>query len=122
MSITKEDLDRVALSEEEYKLIIQRLGREPSEVELGILGSLWSEHCGYKHSKPLLKLFPSKGKHVMAKIGEENAGAVSIGDGWVVVMKMESHNHPSAVEPHPETAFSRSRILCKTPQHDPNIP
>ena len=94
MSITKEALDRVALSEEEYKLIIQRLGREPSEVELGIFGSLWSEHCGYKHSKPLLKFLPSGGKRVMTRVGEENAGAVSIGDGWVVVMKMESHNHP----------------------------
>ena len=99
MSITKEDLDKVALSEEEYGLIIQRLGREPTKVELGILGSLWSEHCGYKHSKPLLKLLPSKSKRVMVELGEENAGVVNIGDGLVVVMKMESHNHPSAVEP-----------------------
>ena len=111
MSITKEDLDRVALSKEEYDLIVQRLGREPSEVELGILGSLWSEHCGYKHSKPLLKLLPSKGKHVMARIGEENAGAVSIGDGWVVVMKMESHNHPSAVEPYQGAATGIGGIV-----------
>ncbi|MCD6567951.1 MAG: phosphoribosylformylglycinamidine synthase subunit PurL [Dehalococcoidia bacterium] len=99
MNITKEDLDKVALSEEEYGLIIQGLGREPTEVELGILGSLWSEHCGYKHSKPLLKLLPSKSKRVMVEPGEENAGVVDIGDGLVVVMKMESHNHPSAVEP-----------------------
>ncbi|MDY7018905.1 MAG: phosphoribosylformylglycinamidine synthase II, partial [Chloroflexota bacterium] len=111
MNITKEALDKVALSEEEYKLIIQRLGREPTEVELGILGSLWSEHCGYKHSKALLKLLPSKGKYVMSKMGEENAGALSIGDGWVVVMKMESHNHPSAVEPYQGAATGIGGIV-----------
>ncbi len=99
MNIAKEDLDKVALSEQEYELIIRELGREPTGVELGILGSLWSEHCGYKHSKPLLKLLPSSGRRVMVGLGEENAGVVNIGDGLVVVMKMESHNHPSAVEP-----------------------
>ena len=99
MPVSKEALEEVALSEAEYQLIVERLGREPTEVELGMFGSLWSEHCGYKHSKPLLKLFPTKSKRVLTTAGEENAGAVDIGDGLSVVMKMESHNHPSAVEP-----------------------
>jgi phosphoribosylformylglycinamidine synthase subunit PurL len=94
MPVSKEALDEIALSEGEYELIVQRLGREPNEVELGMFGSLWSEHCGYKHSKPLLKFFPAKGKRVLTRVGEENAGAVDIGDGLSIVMKMESHNHP----------------------------
>jgi phosphoribosylformylglycinamidine synthase II len=99
MPVSKEVLDEIALSEKEYELIVQRLGREPSKVELGMFGALWSEHCGYKHSKPLLKLLPTKGKGVLTRVGEENAGAVNIGDGLSLVMKMESHNHPSAIEP-----------------------
>jgi len=99
LSISKEILDEVALTPKEYGLIVEQLGREPSEVELGMFGSLWSEHCGYQHSKPLLKLLPSRGKHVVVALGTENAGVVDIGDGQVAVMKMESHNHPSAVEP-----------------------
>jgi len=99
LNVSKETLDKVALSAKEYELIVRKLGREPNEVELGIFGSLWSEHCGYKHSKPLLKLLPSRAKHVLVNPGEENAGVVDIGDGQVAVMKMESHNHPSAVEP-----------------------
>ena len=99
MSISKKVLDDVALSEKEYDLIVQQLGREPTETELGMFGSLWSEHCGYQHSKPLLKLLPSRAKHVLVSLGEENAGVIDIGDGQVAVMKMESHNHPSAVEP-----------------------
>jgi len=99
MPVSKEVLDEIALSEAEYQLIVERLGREPTEVELGMFGSLWSEHCGYKHSRPLLKLFPTTGKRVLTRVGEENAGAVDIGHGLAVVMKMESHNHPSAIEP-----------------------
>ncbi|MDO8473458.1 MAG: phosphoribosylformylglycinamidine synthase subunit PurL [Dehalococcoidia bacterium] len=99
MPINKEALDEVALSEAEYQLIVEKLGREPTQVELGMFGSLWSEHCGYKHSRALLKLFPTSSKRVLCKAGEENAGAVDIGDGHVVVMKVESHNHPSAIEP-----------------------
>ncbi|MBM4462421.1 MAG: phosphoribosylformylglycinamidine synthase subunit PurL [Chloroflexi bacterium] len=99
MPFSKEALDEVALSESEYQIIVDRLGREPSVVELGMFGSLWSEHCGYKHSKLLLKRFPVRGRSVLTKAGEENAGAVDIGDGLCVVMKMESHNHPSAIEP-----------------------
>jgi len=111
LSISKEDLDKVALSQREYELILQELGREPTDVELGMLGSLWSEHCGYKHSSPLLKLLPSKGKHVLVSPGEENAGVVDIGDGLAIVFKVESHNHPSAVEPYQGAATGVGGIV-----------
>jgi len=111
LNISKETLDKVALSEKEYGLIVQQLGREPNEVELGMFGSLWSEHCGYKHSRPLLKLLPSRAKHVLVNPGEENAGVVDIGDGQVAVMKIESHNHPSAVEPYQGAATGVGGIV-----------
>lgn len=111
MPFTKQDLDIVALSEEEYGMIVRQLGREPTPVELGMFGSLWSEHCGYKHSKALLKLFPNAGPRVITKIGEENAGAVDIGDGQAIVMKMESHNHPSAIEPYEGAATGVGGIV-----------
>ncbi|UCH51071.1 MAG: phosphoribosylformylglycinamidine synthase subunit PurL [Chloroflexota bacterium] len=111
MPVSKEILDEVALSEEEYQLIVERLGREPTEVELGMFGSLWSEHCGYKHSKALLKQLPSKSKRVLVKPGEENAGVVDIGDGLVLVMKIESHNHPSAIEPYQGAATGVGGIV-----------
>lgn len=111
MTISKEILDKVALSEKEYNLIVQQLGREPNEVELGMFGSLWSEHCGYKHSKPLLKFLPSRGKRVLIGPGEENAGAVDIGDGQVLVMKMESHNHPSAIDPYQGAATAVGGVV-----------
>ena len=99
MAVEQEALDAVALSRAEYDLLCERIGREPNEVEIGIFGSLWSEHCGYKNSKPLLRLFPSGGDRILTKVGAENAGAIDIGDGLCVVMKVESHNHPSAIEP-----------------------
>ena len=99
MAVTKETLDEIALSRAEYNLILERLDREPNPVELGMFGALWSEHCGYKHSRPLLQLFSQKSKRVLSQTGAENAGAVDIGDGLAVVFKVESHNHPSAVEP-----------------------
>ena len=111
MKVDKKALEDVALSEEEYQLIVNRLGREPTTVELGMFGSLWSEHCGYKHSKLLLRLLPSRGGRVLTKIGEENAGAVDIGDGLSVVMKMESHNHPSAIEPYQGAATGIGGIV-----------
>jgi len=100
MAVTKETLDEIALSRAEYDLIIERLDREPNAVELGMFGALWSEHCGYKHSRPLLRLFPSRSPRVVSQAGAENAGAVDLGDGIVAVFKVESHNHPSAVEPY----------------------
>jgi len=111
MPISRQLLDEVALSEEEYEIIVQRLGREPNEVEIGMFGSLWSEHCGYKHSKLLLKRFPTKGRRVLVRVGEENAGAVDIGDGYAIVMKMESHNHPSAIEPYQGAATGVGGIV-----------
>ena len=99
MAVPKEILDEIALSQAEYELILERLDREPNSVELGMFGALWSEHCGYKHSRPLLSLFSQKSSRVLSQTGAENAGAVDIGDGLAVVFKVESHNHPSAVEP-----------------------
>jgi phosphoribosylformylglycinamidine synthase len=94
----------------EYDLIVSRLGRSPNLVELGILGAMWSEHCGYKHSRKLLKQLPTTGPRVLQGPGE-NAGAVDIGDGLAVVLKMESHNHPSAVEPFQGAATGVGGIL-----------
>ncbi len=91
-------LEEMALSLQEYMLIVRRLGRTPTLVELGMFGALWSEHCGYKNSKPLLRQFPTAAPWVLQGPGE-NAGIVDIGDGLAVALKIESHNHPSAVEP-----------------------
>ena len=99
MQIPREILDEIALSEEEYLEIVRRLDREPNHVELGMFGALWSEHCGYKHSKLLLRNLPVESSRLMVNPGEENAGVVDIGDGLAIAMKIESHNHPSAVEP-----------------------
>ena len=111
MPVNREALDQLAISEEEYALAVHKLGREPNRVELGIIGSLWSEHCSYKHSKPLLRMFPSSGERVLVEPGEENAGAVDIGDGLAVVMKIESHNHPSAIEPYQGAATGVGGIV-----------
>lgn len=111
MPVDQAALDAVALSRDEYALLIERLGREPNAVELGMFGSLWSEHCGYKNSKPLLRLFPSGGDHVLTQAGAENAGAIDIGDGLCVVMKVESHNHPSAIEPYQGAATGVGGIV-----------
>ena len=99
MPVTKKVLDEIALSQAEYDRILDLLDREPNRVELGMFGALWSEHCGYKHSRPLLRFLPSRSPQVLSQPGAENAGAVDIGDGLAVVFKVESHNHPSAVEP-----------------------
>ncbi len=108
---TREALDSLALSEREYEAIVERLGRVPNELELGLFGSLWSEHCGYKHSKPLLRLLPGDGPRVLVGAGSENAGAVDIGDGLAVVFKIESHNHPSAIEPYQGAATGVGGIV-----------
>ncbi len=111
MPASQETLDRIALTQAEYALIVQKLEREPNEVELGMVGALWSEHCGYKHSKPLLRMLPSDGPAVRVGAGEENAGVVDIGDGLSVVFKIESHNHPSAVEPYQGAATGVGGII-----------
>jgi phosphoribosylformylglycinamidine synthase len=101
----------VALTREEYDEAVRRLGRRPNPLELGIIGSMWSEHCGYQHSRPLLRRFPTESPRVLVGAGQENAGAVDIGDGLAVVMKVESHNHPSAVEPFQGAATGVGGIL-----------
>tara|TARA_B100000131_G_C18118189_1_gene611960 strand:+ start:678 stop:2879 length:2202 start_codon:yes stop_codon:yes gene_type:complete len=99
----KKDLEKklydLALKKSEYDMIIQKIGREPNDLELGLFGSLWSEHCGYQHSKPLLKKFKFTNENILVDAGSQNAGAVDIGNGLAAVFKIESHNHPSAVEP-----------------------
>ena len=111
MTVTKEALEALALSEAEYEAIVERLGREPNDLELGLFGSLWSEHCGYKHSKPLLRTFSVDSPRLLARPGEENAGVVDIGDGLAAVFKIESHNHPSAIEPYQGAATGVGGIV-----------
>ena len=106
-----ETLAQIALSVAEYDQIVALLDREPNDAELGMFGAMWSEHCGYKNSKPLLRLFPSTGAHVLTTRGGENAGAVDIGGGYCVVFKIESHNHPSAVEPYEGAATGVGGIV-----------
>ena len=103
-------LKQVALTPEEYRVIVEELKRAPSEVELGMLGVLWSEHCSYKSSKALLRRLPSTGAAVIQGPGE-NAGAVNIGHGWAAVFKIESHNHPSAIEPYQGAATGVGGII-----------
>ena len=99
------------LTGKEYEKIKKILGREPNFTELGIFSVMWSEHCSYKSSKPVLKLFPTEGRHILVKAGEENAGVVDIGGGLAVVFKMESHNHPSAIEPYQGAATGVGGII-----------
>jgi phosphoribosylformylglycinamidine synthase len=106
-----ETLALIALSVAEYEQIVGLLDREPNDVELGMFGAMWSEHCGYKNSKPLLRLFPSTGPQVLTTRGGENAGAVDIGGGYCVVFKVESHNHPSAIEPYEGAATGVGGIV-----------
>lgn len=109
--IDQELLDEVALSRAEYEAIIDRLGREPNELEIGLFGALWSEHCGYKHTKALLRTLPNKSERLLVAPGAENAGVVDIGDGYAVAFKIESHNHPSAVEPYQGAATGIGGIV-----------
>ena len=111
MTVDDRTLEMVAMSRAEYARLVEMLDREPTEVELGMTGALWSEHCGYKHSRPLFHHFPTEGPYVLTKAGEENAGAIDLGDGWCAVFKMESHNHPSALEPYQGAATGVGGIL-----------
>ena len=109
-SVDERRLREVALTPDEYRIIVEQLKRAPNEVELGMLGVLWSEHCSYKTSKALLRRLPSTGEAVLQGPGE-NAGAVSIGEGWALVFKIESHNHPSAIEPYQGAATGVGGII-----------
>ena len=111
MTVDQRLIEELSLSLDEYRQIVDLLGREPNEVELGMFGALWSEHCGYKNSKPLLRLLPNKGPRILTEMGGENAGAVDIGDGLCIVMKIESHNHPSAIEPYQGAATGVGGIV-----------
>jgi phosphoribosylformylglycinamidine synthase len=100
----------MGLSDEEYAAIIEIMGREPNLLETGIWSVMWSEHCGYKNSRPLLKQFPTQGPQVIQGPGE-NAGVVDIGNGQALVFKVESHNHPSAIEPYQGAATGVGGIV-----------
>jgi phosphoribosylformylglycinamidine synthase II len=100
----------LGLTDSEYELIVEKLGREPNDVELAMFSLLWSEHCAYKHSRKLLGRLPTEGERVVMGPGE-NAGAVDVGNGHAVAFKVESHNHPSAVEPFQGAATGVGGIL-----------
>ena len=109
--VTLELADQHGLNEEEFNRICEILGRRPNFTELGIFSVMWSEHCSYKNSILQLKTMPRDGEHLLAAAGEENAGLIDIGDGLAVAFKMESHNHPSAVEPYQGAATGVGGIL-----------
>ena len=102
--------EEVGLTAEEYRMICDTLGREPTHTELGMFGLMWSEHCSYKTSRRHLALLPQTGKRIIVGPGE-NAGVADLGDGYVVVWKIESHNHPSAIEPYQGAATGVGGIL-----------
>jgi phosphoribosylformylglycinamidine synthase subunit PurL len=107
---TVEDALALGLTRKEYELVCEKQTRPPNQVELAMYSLLWSEHCAYKHSKKLLRTLPTAGEHVVMGPGE-NAGAVDVGGGWVCAFKVESHNHPSAVEPFQGAATGVGGIL-----------
>jgi phosphoribosylformylglycinamidine synthase len=110
-AITPELVAKHGLTAEEFQRIREILGRDPNFTELGIFSVMWSEHCSYKNSRLELRKFPTTGPRVLVKAGEENAGVIDIGDGWAIAFKMESHNHPSAVEPFQGAATGVGGIL-----------
>jgi hypothetical protein len=114
-AVTPELVSKHGLTSDEFSRIKSILGREPNFTELGIFSVMWSEHCSYKNSRLELRKFPTTGPRVLVKAGEENAGVVDIGDGWGVAFKMESHNHPSAVEPFQGAATGVGGILRDIP-------
>lgn len=109
--ITPELIQRHGLTQEEFQRIQSILGRDPNFTELGIFSVMWSEHCSYKNSKPELRKFPTTGPGILVRAGDENAGVVDIGDGWAIAFKIESHNHPSAIEPFQGAATGVGGII-----------
>src|SRR5438876_5849905 len=109
--ITPELVQKHNLTSEEFERIKNILGRGPTYTELGIFSVMWSEHCCYKNSRALLKTFPTKSPRILVGAGEENAGIVDIGDGLAIAFKIESHNHPSAVEPFQGAATGVGGII-----------
>src|SRR6187402_2129268 len=110
-AITPELIAKHGITPDEYTRIQGILGRDPNFTELGIFSVMWSEHCSYKNSKNELRKFPTTGDRVLVKAGEENAGVIDIGDGWAIAFKMESHNHPSAIEPFQGAATGVGGII-----------
>ena len=110
-AITPELIRKHNLTPEEYEKAKGILQRDPSYTELGIFSVMWSEHCSYKNSRPLLKTFPTKSPRILVGAGEENAGIIDIGDGLAIAFKIESHNHPSAVEPFQGAATGVGGII-----------
>jgi phosphoribosylformylglycinamidine synthase len=110
-AVTPELVAKHGITPDEFSRIKDILKREPNFTELGIFSVMWSEHCSYKNSRLELRKFPTTGPRVLVKAGEENAGVIDIGDGWGVAFKMESHNHPSAVEPFQGAATGVGGIL-----------
>jgi phosphoribosylformylglycinamidine synthase II len=106
----KETYSALGLSDSEYDRILELLGRPPNYLELSLFSVMWSEHCGYKNSRPLLRRFPNSGPRVLQGPGE-NAGVVEVGEGWALAFKVESHNHPSAVEPYEGAATGVGGII-----------
>src|SRR5579862_7508717 len=111
IAITPELIAKHGVTPEEYERIKGILGREPNITELGIFSVMWSEHCSYKNSRPELKKFPREAPFILVKAGEENAGIVDVGHGWAIAFKIESHNHPSAVEPFQGAATGVGGII-----------
>src|SRR5213595_2133973 len=109
--VTPDLVKQHGLTPEEFERIKKILEREPNFTELGIFSVMWSEHCSYKNSKKEMKKFPTTGTNILVKAGEENAGVVDIGDGWAVAFKIESHNHPSAIEPFQGAATGVGGII-----------
>ena len=109
--ITPAVIAKHGITPDEYERIQGILGRKPNFTELGIFSVMWSEHCSYKNSKPELRKFPTTGPTVLVKAGEENAGVIDVGDGWGIAFKMESHNHPSAIEPFQGAATGVGGII-----------
>ncbi len=110
-AITAELIAKHGITPDEFERIKSILGRDPNFTELGIFSVMWSEHCSYKNSRKELRKFPTDGPGVLVKAGEENAGVIDIGDGWAVAFKMESHNHPSAIEPFQGAATGVGGII-----------
>jgi phosphoribosylformylglycinamidine synthase len=110
-AVTPELVKEHGLEPDEFERIKKILGRDPNFTELGIFSVMWSEHCSYKNSRRELKKFPTTGPNIRVKAGEENAGVVDIGDGWAIAFKIESHNHPSAIEPFQGAATGVGGII-----------
>src|SRR5574340_21880 len=110
-AITSQLVRQHNLTPEEYAKLKAVLGREPTYTELGIFSVMWSEHCSYKNTRPLLKTFPTRSPKILVGAGEENAGIIDIGDGLAIAFKIESHNHPSAVEPFQGAATGVGGII-----------